>query len=127
MNTHVIKVGGENASDQRTARWLADFSRQDNQVAVAISALRTKPLNTTSELIDAKNVFVSQKQISPSLPILERLYSVHMDTVKAAGMYDPQLGDTIQALFTESFPQDLTTADCPVDQDFDVWCEQKFL
>ncbi len=54
---HVIKVGGENASDIRTAEWLTESYQNGDQLAVAISALRTKPLNTTSELMKARAVF----------------------------------------------------------------------
>lgn len=41
-HTHVIKVGGENASDPRTAEWLATQSQNGERIAVAISALRTR-------------------------------------------------------------------------------------
>ena len=57
MNTHVIKVGGENASDIRTAGWLAKTYYNGAKIAVAISALRTKSLNTTTELLKAKSAF----------------------------------------------------------------------
>ena len=58
MNTHVIKVGGENATDLHTAEWLATQSQNGERIAVAISALRTNPLNTTTELIHARDVFL---------------------------------------------------------------------
>lgn len=57
MNTHVIKVGGENASDLRTAEWLATQSQNGEKISVVISALRTKPLNTTTELMKAREAF----------------------------------------------------------------------
>lgn len=53
----MIKVGGENASDIRTAEWLANTHNNGEKIAVAISALRTKPLNTTSELLKARSAF----------------------------------------------------------------------
>ena len=56
-HTHVIKIGGENASDLRTAEWLANQSEHGEKIAVAISALRTKPLNTTTELLHARDAF----------------------------------------------------------------------
>lgn len=57
QHTHVIKVGGENASDIRTAEWLATQSENNERIAVAISALRTRPLNTTTELINARDAY----------------------------------------------------------------------
>lgn len=57
QHTHVIKIGGENASDLRTAEWLTKQSEQGEKIAVAISALRTKPLNTTTELLSARDAF----------------------------------------------------------------------
>jgi hypothetical protein len=56
-HTHIIKVGGENASDLRTAEWLNTQSENGDRIAVAISALRTRPLNTTTELINARDAF----------------------------------------------------------------------
>ncbi len=54
---HVIKVGGENASDLRTAEWIANHHRSGERIAVAISALRTRPLNTTNELVKARDAY----------------------------------------------------------------------
>ncbi len=54
---HVIKVGGENASDLRTAEWLANHRQRGERIAVAISALRTRPLNTTNELVKAREAY----------------------------------------------------------------------
>lgn len=106
MNTHVIKIGGENASDIRTAEWLANFQNAGNQVAVAISALRTKSLNTTTELMRARDAF-NKEGMSVALPILRKLFQVHLDTLKEAGMHDSTLEDKIYTLFTRSFPENL--------------------
>lgn len=54
---HVIKVGGENASDLRTAEWLTNHRQSGERIAVAISALRTRPLNTTNELVKARDAY----------------------------------------------------------------------
>lgn len=105
-NTHVIKVGGENASDPRTAAWLAKFWNNWNKVAVAISALRTKPLNTTTELLKAKAAF-DLEWISAAMPILKNLHRVHIDTLQDAGMYDNDLADKLQVLFEQYFPKNL--------------------
>jgi aspartate kinase len=105
MNTHVIKVGGENASDPRTAEWLANFRSRWNKVAVAISALRTKPLNTTNELLRAKEVFL-QEGMKSALPILENLYRVHIDTLKESWMYDSELEEELATLFDVYFHPD---------------------
>ncbi len=106
MNTHVIKVGGENASNLETSGWLADFHNQWNQVAVAISALRTKPLNTTTELLKAKSIFDTEG-MEAALAILKNLYTVHIETLQDAGMYDTELRNKLQLLFEQYFPENL--------------------
>ena len=49
----VIKVGGENATDPRTAEWLAKNWQSGKPTVAVISALRTSTLNTTTELLRA--------------------------------------------------------------------------
>lgn len=73
---------------------------------VAISALRTKPLNTTTELLRAKEVY-KKNGIDATFPILEELFRVHIDTLKQAGMYDAFLEHILEKLFHETFPRDL--------------------
>jgi aspartate kinase len=106
MNSHVIKIGGENASDLRTAEWLANFRSQWNYLAVAISALRTKPLNTTTELLKAQDAFVSWG-MREAKPILEKLFRVHIDTLREAWMADSELEAKLRSLFAQYFPDDL--------------------
>lgn len=98
MNTHVIKVGGENASDLRTAEWLAIQSQNGEKIAVAISALRTKSLKTTDELIRAQDAF-SKTGIQSARTILENLFQVHIETLKEAGMFDNDLYEKLRELF----------------------------
>lgn len=105
-DVHVIKIGGENASDIRTAGWLADFYNKGNKVSVAISALRTKPLNTTNELLKAKEAFL-QDWMQSALSILENLYTVHIETLKEAWMYDSELESHLRVLFETYFPDSL--------------------
>ena len=107
MNSHVIKVGGENASDPRTAEWIARYHAQWNQIAVAISALRTKPLNTTSELMKAQEAFVSWG-MEGARPILEELFRVHSQTLREAWMLDGELEGKLRFLFETYFPWDLS-------------------
>lgn len=90
MQTHVIKVGGENASDLRTAEWLARHHENGESIAVAISALRTPTLNTTSELLRAEDAF-GQGGMHAALPILENLFIAHTETLQQAGMWDVEL------------------------------------
>ena len=106
MNTHVIKIGGENASDPRTAWWLATEHHNGTKIAVAISALRTKPLNTTTELLKAKSVF-DTGWMREAIDILKNLQRVHIETLQDAGMYDAELSDKLQVLFEQYFPENL--------------------
>ncbi len=106
MNTHVIKVGGENASDMRTAWWLATEHHAGTKIAVAISALRTKPLNTTTELLKAKSAF-DTGWMREAIDILKNLQRVHIETLQDAGMYDDELADKLEVLFEQYFPENL--------------------
>ena len=121
-NTHVIKVGGENASDPRTAAWLAKFWNNWNKVAVAISALRTKPLNTTTELLKAKTAF-DVGWMDTAMPILKNLHTVHIETLQNAEMYDTKLADKMQVLFEQYFPKNLAF---PIDNT-NIVKEQRFV
>lgn len=111
MNSHVIKVGWENASDPRTAAWIAEQYRSWMRLAVAISALRTKPLNTTTELLRAQDAY-AREGIWSARPILDELFRVHQATLKEAWMLDSELEDKLHALFEATFPHDL-----------DLWAE----
>jgi aspartokinase len=104
---NVIKIGWENASDPRTSSWLAqEHSKERIQVPV-ISALRTQPLNTTTELLKAKEAFVKWDAWL-SRQILSHLYEVHIQTLKDAQMYDDKLEHTLSALFEQYFPHNLS-------------------
>lgn len=119
MNTHVIKVGGENASDLRTAEWLATQSQNGEKIAVAISALRTKSLKTTDELLRAQDAF-SKNGIQSARTILENLFQVHIETLKEAGMFDDELYEKLRELFEWYFPVDLELGN-------DIQKEQQFI
>lgn len=108
MNTHVIKIGGENASNLKTAEWLAQKNQNGNKIAVTISALRTnRQLKTTDELMRAQKAY-NISGMNEASKILENLFDVHMQTLKDAQMYDPHLEEKLRSLFSLYFPNNLT-------------------
>jgi hypothetical protein len=54
----------------------------------------------------ARDAF-NKEGMSVALPILRKLFQVHIDTLKEAGMHDNVLEDKIYTLFTRSFSEDL--------------------
>ena len=126
MNTHVIKVGGENASDIRTAGWLAESHANGEKIAVAISALRTKPLNTTNELLKAQKAYTTGG-IELASPILENLFAVHLDTLREIGVYTSELADQVRKLYDEYFPRNLSFPADLLRQHPDIAKEQRFM
>lgn len=127
MNTHVIKIGGENASDPRTAEWLARENQDGSKIAVAISALRTRwQLKTTDELMRAQQVY-NISGMNESSKILENLFQIHIQTLKEAKMYDPDLEEKLRFLFSSYFPYDLAFSPDILEQALTSVQEQRFI
>lgn len=127
MNTHVIKVGGENASDPRTAEWIAQKYQDGGKIAVAISALRTRwQLKTTDELMRAQGAY-NISGMSEASKILENLFSVHIQTLKDAQMYDPDLEEKLRSLFASYFPTNLVFPSDLLKQNLSSTQEQRFV
>lgn len=127
MKTHVIKIGGENASDPRTAEWLARENRDGSKIAVAISALRTRwQLKTTDELIRAQQAY-NISGMNEASKILENLFQIHIQTLKETKMYDPDLEEKLRFLFSSYFPYDLAFSPDLLEQALSSTQEQRFI
>lgn len=115
MSTLVVKIGGENASDPRTAEWIAEHS-WDHTIIPVISAFRTKALNTTDTLIRARQLHENDSW-NESMKVLEWLFSEHEKILLSVYGEDSARSDVMRTIFDRHFHE----------SDFDGSEEERFI
>lgn len=83
-------------------------------------------MKTTDELMRAQQVY-NISGMNESSKILENLFQIHIQNLKEAKMYDPDLEEKLRFLFSSYFPYDLAFSPDILEQALTSVQEQRFI